>query len=635
MIENFATVFDKDARKRIGREIVDRFIVNARSRSKRIARIKDIYGHIILEPKPKQIPWTGCANIRTPLLAAPWLQQSSRLLDMLLQQSGRIASVYSPSDFSAKEAALAERFFNYYLQFEMYELEFSTDATVGQSVAVGSSFMRTFYDPVDERTKSEHIPLEDLVAPAKSRSQDPSMRDMDEYSMVRRLSLSRIARHKDAAGWIETDDLKPTTIDEPEGSTVADMMDRVDGVDEPNRATPRLLVEHHFRLEMPRKPKSHHRLDGKEHAVMATVDYETGKLHHMAIREEGDPRDFQSYSREKQIYDDVMRSFESDMRRFDSGELKVEPDPPTLEQPFQKVREFSLFTHFRACPGDGFYGIGSGDFLLGLVKANNTIINQSLDAATMRISRGGYISRQLRGPRGMIATQPGQLTEVDAPMGSIKDGIYYPEMPPGDPFVPQILSMIQGMAQNLVGSMDTMSGDIPGSNQSAQGVMALIEQAQMPITIMAKRERWAFRHMLEKVWRCLGTFTPDSKVVDMIGADGAVQSVQVGAHLFRPESHILPVGDPRLKTQRVQDAHAELQSALQNPIIMQSPAGFEILRNLTAQFYRAQGNEKVVALIESMPPPGPPPPPQGVPPGPPGNGVGPTTTTTMPGGQQQ
>jgi len=613
-ITNFASVFDKEARDKLGREIKDRYIRNCSGRANRIRVTREIYRHIRLEPKSKSHPFQGAANIMTPLMAAPWLQQQSRLLDMLIPSSGRIASVFSPSDVKGAEAAIAERFFNYYLQFEIPELEFSADAMCGQTVAIGSSFIRTYHDAVEGRTRCDWVPFEDFVAPARSNSHDPSMRDLDEYSVARRLTLSRIKRHKDIADWMATDDLKPTPLEEPDGPPPG-MENEM--TDDPTPATPRLLIEHFFRLDMPNKQKKHRRLDGKEHAVTAQVDYETGKLMHVAIREEGDPSDYQRYQQDAAVYDDIKRSYERDLRRFNDGEVKARPTEPVIEETFQKTREYSLITHFRACPNPagGFYGVGTGDFLLGITKAYDTIINQSLDAATVRISRGGYISRNLKGPRGSVSTHPGKLIEVDAPMGSIKDQIHYPDMPPGDPFIPVILRMVSDQAQSLVGSMSTMSGEIPGSNQAAQSIMALIEQAQMPITIMAKRIRWSFAHVLSNAWRCIGMFTPDKKF-DILGADGQMQNVDVSRDLFRPDSKIFPVGDPRLKTQRVQDAVADMEAAKNDPLIsIPGPQQFEILKHLSVQFFRAQGNEKVASMVETLQMPAPQPPPGAPPPG--------------------
>jgi hypothetical protein len=198
--------------------------------------------------------------------------------------------------------------------------------------------------------------------------------------------------------------------------------------------------------------------------------------------------------------------------------------------------------------------------------------------------------------------------------------------------VQYVIGYLTQGAQGITGSFDTMSGDMPKSNQSAQGTMALIEEMRTPITVMAKRFRFALTEEFSQIWRQLGTWLPDEKVVDIIGEDGAVNGVQVGRALFSPNSRIYPTADSRTKSERQTDATNQFQFAVSNPIVQMAikagnPDAIKLVADLSATVFRAAGNEKAaIAILGLVPPPPPPPPPPGMGPpngGPPGIPPGP------------
>jgi len=196
--------------------------------------------------------------------------------------------------------------------------------------------------------------------------------------------------------------------------------------------------------------------------VIVTVDDESKKLLRFVVREEPDPDDHARFQRETAAHDSYVQRMEAFVREAQAYQTASEamavagmPMDPTVQPPMppppptgidvdpeslmpepvapQRVREICFFTHYRLFPSEGFYGLGFGDFIAGLNKAVNTLINQHIDGGTLRNSMPGFISAQMKGQRGSINVQPGELIEVDAPMGSIKDGMHFPEFPPPDP----------------------------------------------------------------------------------------------------------------------------------------------------------------------------------------------------------
>lgn len=606
-------------RNHLAKAIVESWDGAIRQRKGRLTQIREIDRYFSLRVKPKSFPFANCANIMTPLLTAPTIQHQSRLFDMIYAGGSRLATVFSPSDFAAADRDLAERYFNHYLLHEMPELPLGLDRTAHQSTLFGSSFRRVIWDETQDRCVSEWIGMFDFVAPHKVIDTDPAMRQLPFYSVMKRMSLRRIQAH---TTWVDTGELKPAKLDEPDGPTLGDKSDRTNDDASVNLDSPRLLIEHYFKWTTPNKPKKDESLDGGEHPFYAVVDVEQKKLLYLCPREEEDPRDADRFADAKQAYDEAIQiqsgatenhTLASEL--FAAGHIPEAPPPldlPKLTQPRQRRREVPMCIHYGAYPSDGFYNLGLGDFLLGMTKAMNTVINQSLDGATMRIARPGFMSNLVKGPRGIQASRPGQIVGLDVPPNQLKDSVYYPDMPPGDPFMQYVLSFLQEGAQGIVGSMGTMSGDMPKSNQSAQGTMALIEEMRAPITVMAKRFRISLTEEFSQIWRQLGTWLPDQKVVDIIGEDGAVQGVEVGRALFSPNSRIYPVGDARTKSERMSEANAQFAFASQNPLVQMNfqagnPAAITLLQELSASVFRAFGNERAAILVGQMAPPPPPP----------------------------
>jgi hypothetical protein len=287
------------------------------------------------------------------------------------------------------------------------------------------------------------------------------------------------------------------------------------------------------------------------------------------------------------------------------------PEPVPEPAPIRK-RQICFFTHYRCFPSDGFYGLGYGDLLFGLAKAEDTLLNQHIDGVTLKNAKPMFMSRQLRMQRGQINVQPGEAIEVDAPMGSIRDAIMWLDPPQNDPTTVPLVNLLDRMKDSMVGSSDLMSGQIPGSNQTKGGLQILAEQAMAPITVLARRIKEAFRHELEKIWRCWGVFLDDDEVADVVAEGGVSQQIHVGKWMFSPTAHLVPASDPRMKSQKVEDHMALVQYVTQNPIVMANPqVGMPVLSKLLEEGLRIfPDGEKILPILQQRPPPPPPPQPK-------------------------
>lgn len=608
----------------------DADVQSRQARMKKIKRFQELYASII---KKKSFPFQNAATVNLPFLTYPLLQIHARLYDMVCPANGKVMYCSPTNSDDVSRAADCEKFGNSYIRYRMDNYATGMDSSLMQMGLNGSMFRRTYWSEYDGKTCCDAIPMEDFVVSYWQQSNDPSMRDVPRYTMVQRLTIYDLEDYAAQGIYasvegIEADDGEERT-DKDDG--FRDTVNKEDGVEPSHDSSvedkPRMVLEQHRRWRMPNKPALHPSFDGRAHAVIITIDERSRRVLRVVVREEDDPADLARFEQESATFAQYQAELDAHAMMLAAPPpvdevtgmpmpveqppvptpprgVKVDKDgAPVPPKPIRQ-REIAFFTHYKCFPGEGFYGHGFGDFLAPLAEAANTILNQHIDGVTLRNARPGFISRQLRGPRGAQSVQPGELQEVDAPMGAIKDGIAWLDPPQADPSTIGILELLQEMVEKFGGG-DIMSGEPSKSNQTARGTIVLSENAMAQISVLARRVKEAQKHELDKIWRTWGVFLPESEVASIIDENGVFGEVKIGRDMFRPDAHVMPASDPRMKFQKVEETQFLWSMAQQNPLMMQSPGA---IKAITEDMLRAMNAEKIIPLIQP-PPPQPPPPP--------------------------
>jgi transposase-like protein len=643
---NLARYMTEEEQKKLARKVIERHSDDVGAREGRMKKLKQIQEAYALVTKPKSRPFNGCANISTPAVTAPILQISARLFDMTWPSTGRVFNVVPATAADQTYAHTTESFANSYLRYNMSNMGTSMADTIQQKCAYGSSFRRTGWDSYMRRIKSDRISIDDFVAPFAHRTSDPSMADVPHYTLQLHLTWDDIQDYGDEKLFVNTDKIKKENRGDHSVSGFVETTRKIDGVSpgEGGDDSPRQVLEHHCRWKLPNDPETHAAFDGKRHYVYIVVDAATEEVLRVCLREEDDPDDkrrfdretakFQQYKAELIAYQAALQAQQQQQMLMAAqaaaqptiagpmgvmmaqpppmqmAPLPPEPQAVPVPQPIRK-RQITFFTHYRCFQGEGFYGLGYGDMLLGLAVAMNTIINQHVDGVTLRNSKPAFMSRQVRMQRGSVAVQPGEFIEVDGPINQIRDAIMWLDPPQNDPSTVPLIKMLDAMKDTMAGSADLMSGEIPGSNQTKAGMQMLTEQMMMPITVLARQTREEFKHELDKIWRCFGVFLEDEEIAEFLNVDtNQPQQVNIGRWMFSPTVHLVPASDPRAKSQRVEDHQRLFAYVMSNPFIQQGPAAPAIMRQLTEEGFRIHPDgEKLISLLPPAQPPGPPPPP--------------------------
>lgn len=623
-VVNLAEYLDDEKREQIAARVLRDYDADVDSSSKHMARMRrnaELYASVM---PPKVWPFDRAANVNVPIVTYTVLQIQGRLYDMSLPAKGELfhSLPVNQTDEELDRANRTELYLNYLCRHEIPGFAQIYDELLFQMCMYGSAFMAYSWNEVEGHVQPECIPCQDMVVPYQARSKSPQMHGVPRYTRIRWMTWHDL-KEKGADGYFYgTEDIKPVDGSERDDSDFRQTVDEIAGM-EPGGSTTeeddeRRVLEMHIRwLTLPDAPEKHPSLDGKAHAVIAWVDENTSKLLRLVVREEPDPKDKARFDQELQAQQQaraqVAAFVQANGTQVDpmSGQLVPMQRPPEVPPDPQppRVREVTFFTHYRAFPSEGFYGLGYGDMCGPLNEAVNTIINQSIDRATVNNSRGGFVSRQLRFQRGPILMQPGQFVEVDAPPAAMKDGLQVAPAIPSDPDTIRFAQMIESWAQRTAGSGDTLSGEPIGANETARAAMLRNENAQKQISVLGSRVISYMKNDVDMIWRLLSVFLPDQATASVPGKDGQPTSIPVSRADFIADQRVFPAADPRVtsRAQRIQDANDAWQMAVGNPLMAQNP---QVLHALTERMLHARDMTDLIPMLGPAQPPPPPPIPQ-------------------------
>lgn len=595
------------------------FYADIDSRSKHMARLKrwdELYSSVM---RAKTWPFDKAANVNIPMLNTGVLQIQGRLYDMILPAKGELFHSM-PMDQRPDELDRANRtemYLNFLARHEIPGFTQIYDELLFQMCIYGSAFMSYMWSETEGCIQPECISAEDMVVPYEAKSKDPRMKGVPRYTRVRWMSYYDLIE-KGAEGYFSnTEDITPSDGMDVDSES-REVADEISGMEKSPNATvedqDRQILEMHIRwLKLPAAPNAHPSLDGRPHAVIAWVDSETQKLLRLVVREEADPKDKIRFDKETAAVDahtqQLAAFVAANGTQVDpsTGQLIAMPQPPPAP-PHPKparVREVTFFTHYRAFPCKGFYGMGFGDIIGPLNEAANTVVNQSIDRGTVNNAGGGFVSRQLRFNRGAVIQQPGLYIEVDAPPAAMKDGLQPRPMIPADPEMMALSERIEQWGQRASGSGDTLSGEPIGSNETARGSVLRHEEANKQISVLGSRVIAYMKNDVDMIWRLLSVFLPENDTTSVPNKDGNPTSIAISRADFIADQRVFPAADPRVtsRAQRIDEAEGALQMAMANPQLASNP---QIVHALTENVLHARD---MAYLIPMMTPPAPPPPP--------------------------
>lgn len=570
---NLARYLDDIELSAIGMQVVREYNIDKQSRSEWEEKAMKAMKFATQDPQPKQYPWPGASSMIFPLITEAALDFGARTMPAIIQGKSIVKGVVWGSDRGTPttadgqpdgqpimgangqpiwlippgaKRARADRIgehMSWQLLREMPEWQPQTDTLIHQIPIIGGAVRKTFYDPIEGRSKSLFVSLLNIVWNYHATSFDGAARHTEKLLLYPHeiIEYERMGATDDEDGMFLHVNYGPGGGD-ASGETFNG--ETIGSSDMDDEDAPHLFIEQHRRIDMDG--------DGYPEPYIVTVHLRSSK---------------------------VVRI----IARFDEDCIKAGKDGATIIS----VEPDSLYTLYPFLPSfdGGSYPTGFGHLLRPLNEAINTTLNQSFDAGHLQNAGGGFISDQLGIPSGQTLFQVGKYTRVTAKGQAIRDAVMPLPFQGPSPVLFQILGFIVNSAQKIAGLGSVLTGDAAIANAPPTTVLALIEQGMKTYTSICQRVFIALESELNKLYK-LNKRHVKTKAEYQSGEDWK----EISADDYRLGSGVSPVADPKATT--------DMQKLVRSQVIM-TTANDPLVNRKEAltRMYEAAGVERIDDLF--------------------------------------
>ena len=520
---NLCDRFDRDDLDRIGNAVWDGYTLDDNSRSlwkKRNEAAMDL----ALQIQPdKNFPWPNCSNVAFPLVTIAALQFHARAYPEIINGTSVVHCRVIGEDPDGKKAARAERVsrhMSYQVLEEDSPWEEQHDRLLLNLGVVGTSFIKSYYDPAKRAPVDELVQAKDLVLNYWSQSVEKSERKTHVIPMPRSMIHERVLRgtFRDILDeeWYTG---APTPARTPEQANT----DTRAGVSVPqqDQTTPLVLLEQHVSFDLDG--------DGYPEPYVITIDETSKKVLRIVTR----------FDREE------------DIERVPSGRYAGR---------ILRINAMEYFTKygFIPSPDGGIYDIGFGILMGPLNESVNSLINQLIDSGTMSVSAGGFLGRGAKIRGGAYTFTPFEWKRVDSTGDDLHKSMFPLPVREPSPILLQLLSLLIDYTNRIAGATDALAGANPGQNTPAETSRSMIEQGAKIYSAIFKRVWRSMREEFKKRYLLNAIYLPERQGFGSTGGF-ALREDYIG-----DPSAIVPVADPRIASEgeRIQQAMVLKQSSM-------------------------------------------------------------------------
>ena len=529
---NIAEVLDEDTLSLISSELRQAFEDDKASRKDWEETYKkglDLLGFKYTE---RSQPFQGASSVTHPMLSEAITQFQAQAYKELLPSGGPVNTQILGNTSTQKEeqAQRIKDFMNYQITYEMEEYDPDMDSLLFYLPLSGSAFKKVYYDDGLGRAVSKFVPSDDLYVPYQT-TDFPSC---ERVTHVIRRTKNDITKMQ-VAGMYR--DVNLSVIDNE--TALQEKEATLSGIRKSYHDEDYQLLEMHVDLN----------IEG--------IDSEDGiKVPYIVTIDEGSSNILSIY------------------RNYDEQDGR------------QKKRQY--FVHYKFLPGFSFYGFGLIHMLGGLSRTATAALRQLLDAGTLSNLPAGFKARGLRVADDDTPLQPGEFRDVDAPGGSLREGLVplpYKE-PSGTLF--QLLGFCVEAGSRFAAVADQKVGDAAQAGAPVGTTMALMERGARVMSAIHKR-----LHYAQKIeFKLLAKIFAESLDPQYPYEVGTEQIQGLKQSDFSKDIDIIPVSDPNIfsMAQRVTLAQTQLQLAQADPA---SHNMYEAYRRM----YQALGVKDIDVLL--------------------------------------
>ena len=512
---NIAELLDEADLNKIGYDCVHGFELDLLSRSTWEKKTEESMKLALQVVEQKSFPWPNASNVKFPLITIAALQYHARSYPVLVSGDQPVKCRVIGLDPDGEKQRRADRVsahMSYQILEQDQDWEEEMDRVLITQPIIGCAFKKSYYHPIMRRPESEYILAQDLVVNYWTKSLDKAPR----VTHVQYMDSNQLYERTVRGLFLKLKDETPKAIVQ---STLTLTRNKAQGIDAPmavDTSTPFEILEQHCYIDFDQ--------DGYAEPYIVWINRSN-----------------------KQVLRIVSRYFESSIEYNNKGKvLCITPE-----------NYFTKFP-FIPSPDGGFYDLGFGVLLGPLNQSIDTIINQLIDAGTMSITAGGFLSRGIKIRGGNTNFAPLEWKHVDSTGDDLRKGIV--PLPVREPS--QVMFTLMGMLINygerIGGSVDILVGENPGQNTAAETTRTMAEQGQKIFSGIFKRTYRSLAQEFKKLYRLNQLYMDDDAFQSDLGDFNIFADDYNG-----PASDIKPAADPNIvsDSQRIQQAQAILAIA--------------------------------------------------------------------------
>lgn len=513
--DNIAEMLSKEDQDSIGRNAVEDYLLDKNSRFDWEKRMDEAMKLALQVVEAKSFPWPNASNVKFPLVTIAALQYHARSYPVLVSSPivvrCRVAGEDKTGELESK-AKRVETHMSYQILEEDSDWEDQQDRVLITQPIIGCAFKKTYYDSLKGHNVSENILAKDLVVSYYTKSLETASRITHCLQLTQNDIYERVA----AGQYLDVDLFSPKTVS---SDTLSLSKDKAQGTTEPTNdpSKPFDIIEQHLLLDLDG--------DGYEEPYIAVVDINSKTLLRLVARF---------------FYPNITYGKNDKILRI-KGENYFTKYP------------------FIPSPDGGFYDIGFGVLLGPLNSSINTLINQLIDAGTMSVTGGGFLSRGIKLRGGTQSFQPNEWKTVDSTGDDLRKGIMPLPVREPNQVLFTLLSLLINYGERIGGAVDILVGQNPGQNTPAETTRTMAEQGMKIFSGIFKRTYRSMKEEFRKLYRLNQLYMP--------------KKVRIGTLVITAEDYngdprdISPAADPNMisESQRIHQATQLLQIA--NPAI--------------------------------------------------------------------
>ena len=506
---NVAASLDEDTLTKIGNDVVEGYNDDKQSRSEWEKKAKEYFELALQVAKEKSFPWPKASNVKFPLVSIAAMQFGARAYPTLVPSTGKIVQMRvlgkDPDGEKFKRAQRVSTHMNYQLTVQMEDWEEDYDKLLIMLPIIGVAFKKTYYDSSLRRNKSCLVLPQNLVVNYWTKSLEESFRITEVLYLTRNQVKERQLQDiyladvdlGDPVLEVDTDnekrDLKPVKVDQ---------------------STPYKILEQHTYLDLDD--------DGYFEPYIVTVDYHTAKVLRIVPR-------FKQENIDTNVDGDVV---------------SIKPD--------HYYTKFPFFPN----PDGSFYDLGFGHLLGPINEAVNTLINQLVDAGTIRNLQAGFVGKGIQIRKGEQRFQPGEWKQVNAIGDDLRKQIV--PLPSNEPskVLFELLGLLIQSGKELASIAEIFVGKMPGQNTPAYTTKETVEQGMKLFTAIYKRVYRAQTKELKKLYELNRYYLDPQEYVSVL--DEPIQQSDYDA----PPDDLIPAADPSASSNTEKMAKVEALAQL-------------------------------------------------------------------------